>query len=109
MPPHSSADPFASAEEAWFWTVGALRARREQTGAAGARIARPCDPDDVLLCVERLVRGQRIDPAHLRVLGIWGERQQAPNGYGAANRDAAMWREALAQLSPVLRRKGIVL
>jgi len=99
---------FASAEEAWFWTIAALRGRREHTGAGDARIARPCDPDDIMLCVDRLFRRQILSLSHARVLRVWGERQQAPYGTTPATMDATLWREALARLTPALRQKGIV-
>jgi hypothetical protein len=74
-------EPFASAEEAWFWTMAALIARRD-----GARIVsgaglvqRPCEPDDVVRCLDRLYRQRRIDLQHARILRIWGERQSAPD------------------------------
>jgi hypothetical protein len=33
---HPQGEPFANAEQAWFWTMGALAARREGTGDGGA-------------------------------------------------------------------------
>jgi hypothetical protein len=105
-PTHES--PFATAEEAWFWTMGALRARHNHTRSDGTRTARPCDPDDVLLCVDRLYRIQRITLSHARVLRTWGERQEAPSGTRTSAADRSLWHEALAELTPVLRGKGIV-
>ena len=74
-------EPFDSAEEAWFWTMAALVARRD-----GARIVsgaglvqRPCEPDDVVRCLDRLYRQRRIDLQHARILRIWGERGCAPD------------------------------
>ena len=103
--------PFHSVEEAWFWTMAALTARRD-----GARIVsgaglltRPCEPDDVVKCLDRLYRHRRIDLQHARILRIWGERQMAPNpAYAGERADAAIWREALERLEWPLRVKGIV-
>ncbi len=105
-----SAEPFRSAEQAWFWTMGALVARHEGTGrSGGARVARPCDPDDVVKCLDQLYRRGRIDVLHARILRAWGERQTAPNpAYAAERCDAKIWREALDRLEWPLRVKGIV-
>jgi len=59
----AQAEPFRSVEEAWFWTMAGLIARRD-----GARIVsgaglvpRPCEPDDVVKCLDRLYRQRRIE------------------------------------------------
>ncbi len=56
--------------------MAALIARRD-----GARIVsgaglvqRPCEPDDVVRCLDRLYRQRRVDLQHARILRIWGER-----------------------------------
>ena len=74
-------EPFRSAEEAWFWTMAALMARREgaRYTASKGRVSRPCEPDDVVKCLDGLYRRRRIDLVHARILRIWGERQAAPN------------------------------
>jgi len=103
--------PFATAEEAWFWTMAGLSAR-----AAGARIVaglgtkpRPCEPDDVVRCLDRLYRQRRIDLEHVRILRIFGERQVPPDPRHPADRTAhRIWREALDRLEWPLRLKGIV-
>lgn len=103
--------PFRSAEEAWFWTMAALAARRDgarYTANAGA-VPRPCDPDDVVTCLDRLYRQRRIDLVHARVLRVWGERRTAPSPSHAGERaDWQLWREALERLEWPLRVKGIV-
>ena len=43
------------------------------------RVQRPCEPDDVVKCLDTLYRRRRIDLVHARILRIWGERQCAPN------------------------------
>ena len=102
---------FRSADEAWFWTMSALIARRE-----GARIVagagttqRPCEPDDVVKALDRLYRQRRIDLQHARIMRIWGERGCAPDARQPGERgDARLWREAMNRLEWPLRVKGIV-
>jgi len=103
--------PFTTAEEAWFWTMQALIARREGARiVAGAGLtARPCEPDDVVKCLDRLYRQRRIDLQHARILRIWGERQQAPDARQPREAgDARLWREAMQRLESPLRVKGII-
>ncbi len=103
--------PFVSAEEAWFWTMAALIARRDgaRLRAGLGRVARPCEPDDVVKCLDTLYRRRRIDLVHARILRLWGERQCAPNpGFALERCDWRLWREALDRLEWPLRVKGIV-
>lgn len=107
----AKAEPFRSAEEAWFWTMAALIARREGARiVAGRGLAiRPCEPDDVLKCLDRLYRQRRIEIAHARILRIWGERGVPPCPRHPSERsDFRLWREALSRLEHPLRAKGIV-
>lgn len=107
----SRAEPFRSAEEAWLWTMAALRARRDGARyvANSGRVTRPCEPDDVVKCLDQLYRRRRIDLTHARILRIWGERRMAPNpAYAAERCDWRLWREALDRLEWPLRVKGIV-
>lgn len=104
-----SAEPFANVEQAWFWTIGALAARRDGSGKNSAGIKRPCDPDDIVKCLDQLYRRRRIDLVHARILRIWGERQTAPNPAHASEKsDWRLWREAMERLEWPLRAKGIV-
>jgi hypothetical protein len=110
-PTKSATQPFRNAEEAWFWTMAALRARREgaRYTANQGRVQRPCEPDDVIKCLDTLYRRRRIDLVHARILRIWGERQCPPNPAFASERsDWRLWREALDRLEWPLRVKGIV-
>src|SRR3954467_13938484 len=79
--PRSRTDAFRNAEEAWFWTMAALTARRDgaRIVSGAGLVTRPCEPDDVVKCLDRLYRQRRIDLQHARILRIWGERQQAPD------------------------------
>lgn len=103
--------PFRSAEEAWIWTMAALRARRDGARYTANRglIGRPCEPDDVVRCLDALYRRRRIDLVHARILRVWGERQMPPNpAYATERCDFRLWREALERLEWPLRMKGIV-
>jgi hypothetical protein len=107
--PH--AQPFDSAESAWLWTMAALIARREgaRYTANKGLMTRPCDPDDIVKCLDGLYRQQRITLAHARILRIWGERQIAPSSVIAAEQnDRRLWVEALETLARPLRLKGII-
>lgn len=110
-PASSAPVAFRDAQEAWFWTMAALVARRECSprNVNGAGPPRPAMPEDVLHCLDTLYRGRRIDLLHARILRIWGERGVAPNLAWAAERnDARIWQEALERLEWPLRVKGIV-
>ena len=104
-------EPFRDAEEAWMWTMAALMARREgaRYSAGKGTTVRPCEPDDVVVCLDQLYRQHRIGLEHARVLRIWGERQVAPDCAKMAGRhDQGLWQEALENLEWLLRLKGIV-
>lgn len=111
LAPMTRSEPFATAEEAWFWTIAALTAR-----SAGARIVaglgmktRPCEPDDVIRCLDRLYRQRRIEIAHLKVLRRFGDQQVPPDPRHPGDRSALrLWREAIDRLDWPLRMKGIV-
>ncbi len=103
--------PFCSAEEAWLWTMAALVARRDGARYTANRglVSRPCEPDDVVRCLDALYRRRRIDLVHARILRVWGERQMPPNpSYATECYDYRLWREALERLEWPLRVKGIV-
>ncbi len=104
-------EAFRDAAEAWFWTMSALAARREgaRSTANQGLIGRPCEPDDVVKCLDQLYRQRRIDLLHVRILRLWGERRMAPDpAYASERCDARIWREALERLEWPLRVKGIV-
>ena len=108
---HRRCQPFRDAEDAWFWTMAALMARRAgaRYTANQGRLVRPCEPDDVVKCLDRLYRQRRVDLTHARILRRWGERQFAPNPALPSERcDWRLWREALDRLEWPLRVKGIV-
>ncbi len=104
-------EPFRSAAEAWFWTMAALAARREgaRLSSGLGRVPRPCEPDDVVRCLDALYRARRVTLAHARVLRVWGDRQVAPSPACVAERaEAALWQEACERMEWPLRVKGIV-
>jgi hypothetical protein len=104
-----SSDPFPNAAEAWFWTMAALAARRDGTARSRSGPNRPCDPDDVVKCLDMLYRRRRVDLLHARVLRIWGERGCPPSSDRAGDRcDWKIWNEAIDRLEWPLRVKGIV-
>jgi hypothetical protein len=117
MPPSTNAPegasrgarPFASTEDAWHWTMAALVARRDGAGPVlnVGRVARPCEPDDVVKCLDRLYRQRRIDLTHARILRRWGERQAEPDPVKDRG-DYRIWREAIDRLGWPLRQLGIV-
>ena len=98
--------PFASTEAAWFWTAGSLRARQEGAALPGPG---PCQPEDVVKCLDELYRRRRVELLHVRILRIWGWRGRAPNPAWPRERcDWRLWREALNRLDWPLRVRGIV-
>jgi hypothetical protein len=91
--------------------MAALVARRDgaRYTAHKGLVARPCEADDVVKCLDRLYRQRRIDLHHARVMRIWGERGQAPDPRWPEERSAhKLWREAMSRLEWPLRIKGIV-
>ena len=102
-------EPFGSAEDAWFWTCQALLARQQGVRRdGGASVKRPCDPDDIILCVERLLCTGQIASHHARVLGAWGKQGVRPCQHYGGAQDQGVWSEAMATLGAALRKKGIV-
>ena len=111
LKPQPRTQPFRSAEEAWLWTMAALKARRDGARYTANRgtFSRPCEPDDVVRALDALYRRRRIDLVHARILRNWGERQTPPNpAYATERCDFRLWREALDRLEWPLRVKGIV-
>ena len=105
------AQPFATSEEAWFWTMAALTARRDGARLSAGRglKVRPCEPDDVIKCLDRLYRQRRIELSHARIMRIWGERNCVPSPRVPSERsDLRLWNEAMERLDFPLRAKGIV-
>lgn len=109
--PDMTAMPFDNTEEAWLWFILAQEARNDgaQCRSGLGLAARPCEPADILQCLDRLYRNRRVSMDHLLVLRHYGKRQMPPEPSRAKEaRAAALWQEALERLEPVLVRKGIV-
>jgi hypothetical protein len=112
-PPRGDCDTsaFASAEEAWFWGMQCFAARADgaRFRAGQSAIARPCEPDDLLVSVEALARRGTLRAAHLRALFGFGRRLAAPDPRRREEEQAArLWDEALDRLATSWRAKGIV-
>jgi hypothetical protein len=91
--------------------MSALAARRDGARIVSGKglVSRPCEPDDVVKCLDRLYRQRRIELAHARILRIWGERGAPPDPRHLSERgDWRLWREAMNRLDWPLRVKGIV-
>ena len=73
-----AAQPFRTPEAAWFWTMGVLVARRDGVGASFGTQRQVCEPDDVVMTLDRLYRQRRVDLAHARILRVYGERGTPP-------------------------------
>ena len=102
---------FATAEEAWFWFIQAQAARNDgaRFGQGRGLVVRPCEPLDILRCVDRLYRQRRLVMEHLLVLRHYGRRLMAPDARRVKEiRAWELWCEALQRIEPVLVRKGIV-
>lgn len=106
----TAAEPFASAEAAWFWYMQCQIARIE--GArfnAGLGTARPCEPMDIYRAVVRLYRGRVLTQAHLTTLASFGRALTPPDPRRPDQaRETRLWSEALSHLGDALRIKGIV-
>jgi hypothetical protein len=103
--------PFETAEEAWLWFIQAQEARNEgaRFTAGMSLIPRPCEPADILKCVERLYRNRRLVMDHLLVLRHYGKRQMPPDARRIKEARAyTLWHEALERLESVFEKKGIV-
>ena len=103
--------PFCSGEEAWFWTMATITARRDGAGLSWRPDAttRPCDPEDIVKCLNSLYDRRGVALLHARILRVWGERQMAPDANVPDQEDdARLWQQAMGQLEWALRGRGIV-
>lgn len=103
--------PFESAEEAWFWFMQSYDARNDgaRVIAGQALLPRPCEPLDILKCVDRLYRNRRLQRDHLLVLRHYGRRLMAPDvRRPKESRAHTLWEEAMMRLEVVLEKQGIV-
>lgn len=106
-----NAQPFSSAEEAWFWFIQAYDARQDgaKVAAGNALFPRPCEPMDVLCALDKLYRNRRLVMDHMLVLRHYGRRLLPPDPNRPKEKRAYyLWREALDRLETPLKQKGIV-
>ncbi len=112
LPARRAGKSFGTAEACWIWTMRMLLARRDGAGAEfGQGGIRPCEPDDVVQCFDRLYRQGKVNLKQAKVLRIYGERGRVPSrtsGNAEERADAQLWRDAMAKLGEMLRAKGIV-
>lgn len=104
-------NPFASAEEAWFWYARAIKARRDGARFDGGPRSwqRPCEPDDIVRALTALYRRGAIGPLHVATLARFGNAERAPDG--RCEDEAvfvAPWNEALDRLAAPLKARGII-
>ncbi len=103
--------PFLSAEEAWIWGMQGLLARQDgaRPVAGMALYPRPCEPDDLVLVLQRLHRRGRVSSGHIRVMIDFGRQLTPPDERCREEELAArLWEEALDQMLKPLKAKGIV-
>lgn len=106
-----NATAFATAQEAWFWGMQCFAAQAEgaRFRADQALLARPCEPNDLLVSVEALARRGRLRAAHIRTLFAFGRRLAPPDPRCREELHAArLWDEALDRLTTPWRQKGIL-
>lgn len=114
IPKHQNAvEPvlFDTAEQAWFWFIQAQQARVDgaRASAGAGLVPRPCEPIDILQCLDRLYRQRKLTMDHLLVLRHYGRRMIAPDPRRAQEiRGYRLWIDALGQLGPVLEAKKII-
>jgi len=97
----TSGTPFVDAAEAWFWTLDCRDALEEGARCGSLRAGRPCDPDDVVNAMSRLL----LPSIHARTVIAWGKKRRVPPDGSDTRR---LWDEVMDRLTVVLRAKGIV-
>jgi hypothetical protein len=105
-------EPFATAQEAWFWFIQSYQARSDgaRFGADRGQVARPCEPLDILRILDRLWRQRMLVRDHLFVLRHYGRRLSPPNPDRRREARAyVLWHQALNVLEDALVLKGIVM
>ncbi len=106
--------PFENASEAWFWYCNSQNARYNCSNLANdhyTTIVRPCDPDDIYLCVARLIAEGEISQDQVMVLVKYGEYQFSPpaNDNGDLTSESKLWDSAMKTIEKTLRAKKIIL
>ncbi len=108
---YREAEPFLTAEEAWFWCCLCESRKQSPYGASNrSSVPRPCESNDILIVLKRLVTRHTLNQSHVRVLSKFGLKQEPPHiAFGASLAECKLWNEAMFALEPILIQKGIVL
>jgi hypothetical protein len=98
---------FADAEHLWFWFVSS---RHLQNGLCrGGGGIRPCELIDIETLITRMYLSGRLTAGQLEVLKKYGELRRSPNQHVfSENKDAAVWRAAMLDITAAARKKGWV-
>lgn len=108
---NDDAYPFETVEDAWFWFIDANQARIDgaQITAGHGLLPRPCEPNDILIILNRLYKNRRLKIEHFRVMRFYGVRGMAPDPYRPKEISASkLWDEAMEMLEEILIAKGVV-
>ena len=101
--------PFESAEEAWFWYCLCEQLGKHAGGRAPGKVGRPCETSDIYIAVKKLLEKGVLSPSHVKVLSKYGFCQVPPHAhFGDSLKICELWKEALAFLEVLLKKKGIV-
>ncbi len=106
-----SGNPFQDVEEAWFWAVRGHDAFMDgaRPVAGRAENPKPCEARDIMVVLSRIIRRGGLSRRHVEVLFRYARRDFPPDDrLPKEAADALLWREALAELAPVLWQKGLV-
>ncbi len=101
-----AAQPFQTAEAAWFWCVQtseAIHSGARQT-AGRATTPRPSEAGDIQKVVFNLARDKILTESHIKALCTYGPRKMRPS----KTVPAALWQQAMQRMTPILQHKGIV-
>jgi hypothetical protein len=95
---------FDTPEEAWYWCMGEINRRKIGNAINSTSVVRPCTPDDIIKCLDRLYRQRRIQLKHARILRIYGEKNSVPE-----NREEYLyWKHAIDELGYQMRIRRYV-
>lgn len=103
--------PFASAEEALFWSIAAWIARQDgaRIRSGQGSVPRPCEPQEVITLGERLARAGRLTVPQWKVMLIHGRCFLPPDPHDPRQRRRLdLWASGLSILEKALKAKEIV-
>ena len=103
------ATPFKDSEEAWFWYCRYEERSVFRSGKGARDVLRPCQLDDIYICVARLFIDKKIGRRHIKTLVKYGNLLVPPDPrIEAEAMDALWWDDALDKLHTILAKKGVV-